>query len=108
MIICTATIRLTPVYDISVNITWNKDKGGDILHNSSDITITSATMSEHTYQSNMTIHVLRTSNRGLYSCTASLVLRSTGQLISLSRSSIYLDVEGTLITTNTTHYTMLA
>lgn len=89
---CRADFSSSISDDVKVNITWNKDNHQ--LHNNSEMSIVSASLTSNKYQSNLTIHVLEDSDNGLYSCSAGLISQSSNQLISQVTSSIYLNVEG--------------
>lgn len=93
IISCTVVVISTVSDEHTVNITWSKDDHQ--LHSNSEISIVSANLTKHTYQSNLTIHVLEASDIGLYSCLATTTLsESSNQLASSVMSSIYLDMEG--------------
>ena len=95
IISCTVVVISTVSDEHTVNITWSKDDSQ--LHSNSEISIVSANLTKHTYQSNLTIYVLEASDTGLYSCSAMTTLsESSNQLASSVTSSIYLDMEGTV------------
>ena len=81
--------------DSRVNFTWKKDNRQ--LQANSDVSISSASLNEQIFRSNLTIHVLDRSDDGIYSCSVVLLLESFNEPVSSATSNIYLNVEGNII-----------
>ena len=94
---CTVLLSATPESDTTVAITWSKD--GRQLHNNTELMITSSNETAISLQSNLTIHVLETSDSGLYSCQVALVSKSTlNPISSPAISTLHLEVKGAKFT----------
>ena len=78
--------------DVTVDISWSKD--GMQLHNSSELVITSSNATTMLYHSNLTIHVLETSDSGFYSCRAYLSQSTQTPILPPIVSTVHLAVEG--------------
>lgn len=78
--------------DVTVDISWSKNSVQ--LHNSSELVITSSYATTMLYHSNLTIHVLETSDSGLYSCRAHLSQPTQISILPPIVSTIHLAVEG--------------
>ena len=90
---CTAMLTGAITNDATVDISWSKD--GIQLHNSSELVITLSNATAMLYHLNMTIHVLKTSDSGSYSCGVQLLYQSTQTpALSPTVSTIHLMVEG--------------
>lgn len=75
--------------DETLEISWSKDSMQ--LHNSSELVITFSSATTELYHSNLTIHVLETSDSGSYSC---VVVLSQSLSLPPTVSTIHLTVEG--------------
>ena len=91
-ITCTAILTGTITNDATLNIYWSKD--GVQLHNSSELVITSSNTTTVLYHSNLTIHVLETSDSGSYSCVVVLSQSTQTPTLPPTVSTTHLVVEG--------------
>lgn len=89
----TCTVMLTGTTIIGmVDVSWSKD--GIQLRNSSELVITSSYATTTLYHSNLTILVLETSDRGLYTCRAHLSQSTPAPTLPSVASTVHLAVEG--------------